>query len=488
MQLDRLALHLRRRGPWEALDLGCAMARRWWRPVMRAWLGVYLPVAFVLYGVFYAHPIVATLLLWWLKPLFDRAVLEVLSRAAFGDVPGIRDVWRALARSPGILAGLTIYRFDLARSFNLPVWHLERLRGAAARARGQSLRRRTRSYAVWATIVFFHFELVITLALAGAIDLFTPAGHEAIYGLRNLFWRDAPLWRQWLEGAFYVIGVSALEPFYVAAGFGLYLNRRTQLEAWDVELALRRFAQREPAAARPGAVAAALVLAVSLAFVVPTPAHAAQSDPRQAQTAIRESLSAPEFQRYRDETRLRFIGSESEDDPVKTTQSPSQVLQWIAEIGRVLMWIALAALIMAALYAARRYAGGWTASPPTERAAAPETLFGLDITPESLPHDVAASALAAAEAGRMRDALGLLYRGALSSLVNAGGLEVAPGDTEGDCVRSVARHERAEKAAFFASLVAEWARTAYAGRAPPLERVRVLCREWPVHFSTSERP
>ncbi len=34
--------------------------------------------------------------------------------------------------------------------------------------------------------------------------------------------------------------VAFLEPFYVAAGFAMYLNRRAELEAWDVEQELRR--------------------------------------------------------------------------------------------------------------------------------------------------------------------------------------------------------------------------------------------------------
>ena len=46
-----------------------------------------------------------------------------------------------------------------------------------------------------------------------------------------------------LEAAFaiaYAIVIAFLEPFYVAAGFAMYLNRRAELEAWDVEQELRR--------------------------------------------------------------------------------------------------------------------------------------------------------------------------------------------------------------------------------------------------------
>jgi hypothetical protein len=34
--------------------------------------------------------------------------------------------------------------------------------------------------------------------------------------------------------------VLFLEPFYVAGGFALYLNRRAELEAWDIEQEFRR--------------------------------------------------------------------------------------------------------------------------------------------------------------------------------------------------------------------------------------------------------
>jgi hypothetical protein len=38
----------------------------------------------------------------------------------------------------------------------------------------------------------------------------------------------------------YAAAVAFLEPFYVAAGFGEYINRRVELEAWDIEQEFRR--------------------------------------------------------------------------------------------------------------------------------------------------------------------------------------------------------------------------------------------------------
>jgi hypothetical protein len=38
----------------------------------------------------------------------------------------------------------------------------------------------------------------------------------------------------------YGAAIAFVEPFYVAAGFGMYLNRRVELEAWDIEQEFRR--------------------------------------------------------------------------------------------------------------------------------------------------------------------------------------------------------------------------------------------------------
>jgi peptidoglycan/LPS O-acetylase OafA/YrhL len=71
-------------------------------------------------------------------------------------------------------------------------------------------------------------------------------------------------------------------PFYVGAGFGLYLNRRTQMEAWDVEIALRRLRER----LLPAASTLALLLCLALPLAS-APVHAQDADGRQAGDAER---------------------------------------------------------------------------------------------------------------------------------------------------------------------------------------------------------
>src|SRR5688500_20026036 len=99
------------------------------------------------------------------------------------------------------------------------------------------------------------------------------------------------LQRAALEDAIvWTLVIFALEPFYVAAGFALYLNRRTLLEGWDIEVALRRIAQRHTAAF------VVVVLGI-FAVATPPPAHAQEKD---AKSEIREVLKAKEFGYHKD--------------------------------------------------------------------------------------------------------------------------------------------------------------------------------------------
>ena len=45
MRIERTAITLRRREPWEAIDLGFAMLRQWWQPVYAIAAGIVAVVA-----------------------------------------------------------------------------------------------------------------------------------------------------------------------------------------------------------------------------------------------------------------------------------------------------------------------------------------------------------------------------------------------------------------------------------------------------------
>jgi hypothetical protein len=475
VQPANIAISLRRRTPWEAIDLGLSMLQRWWRAVFAPHLivGGAVAAAALLFSWFLGRPWVAVVLVWWMKPLYDRVVLHVLSRAVFGELERPRAVlaaWREWLGS-GLFAAIVLrWLPGFARSFNLPVRQLEGQTGKAGRERRSVLGRRARSYAVWLTVVCMHFEGVLYMMLGGLAELALPA-KAVTPGGENLFERMASGDVLTYGGALgYAVAVLLLEPFYVAGGFGLYLNRRTLLEGWDIEVALRRLAERH-------ATAMALLMSFFLCMGFAPPANAQQKDPKKE---IAEVLKAKEFGYERDVTRWQSrnpekpAGKKSDFDP-KAFWGIGYALARVAE---VLLWgLAAAALAYALWFLARMLPRGRSLAPEPYRP--PPALFGMELAPETLPPDVAAAAAALGREGKLREALSLLYRGALSDLVHKRGVQLLASHTEAEvlALSGQAVHSYLEK------LIAVWRLCAYAKRDPAPADIEQLAQGYRASFA-----
>lgn len=465
--LERLQVAVRLRGGWEALDLGACLLRRHGRAVYAVWVPLVGPVALALAVLFHRWPWASMLAFWWMKPAFDRLVLHVLGRAAFGMQASLRDTLRdlpALYRR-GALAGLLWRRLSPQRSFVLPVWQLEGQDGRGFRQRVRPLLRRGRFTALSLTLACLAFTAILHLGVLLAIQLFVPQGSgfnvfQAAFGGEG---EPSPGWLPGLLALLPFLAASAIEPFYVAAGFGLYLNRRVQLEGWDLELAFRKLAGR--------LARAALVLALLAAGpLVARPAAPAR---------IEAVLQAPEFQTSRVERGLRWKSRPKA--PAPEARTPRWLEAWARRLAGILKaGLVLAALVLAAgfLWRYRRVFGTGAAGPGEPETAA--TLFGLDLRPGSLPEDVAGAARSLFAAGRSREALALLYRASLARLVGGGGSPVPPGATEGDCLRIAAGVLDPAALDCFGRLTRAWQDAAYAGRPP--EDGEALCRCWTAGF------
>jgi hypothetical protein len=252
VQFELIQAVVRPRNPWESIDLGFSMVQKWSKPLYKIWfafvlplfLVIYLPV-FGIYTLFYESLWVAMLILWWLKPLLDRILLHFLSHALFGEQLTLRQTIKALPRllfKTRLFLGLTFWRFDFARSFNLPIWQLEGLRGKVGAQRMRLLQKDTRNQAVWFTIVCVHFHAILSLSFFGLVYLMIPVTYE--FDFFYVFFYETAWWAEMLRIFSSLFALSIIEPLYVAGGFALYLNRRTQLEGWDIELVFRRIAMQ----------------------------------------------------------------------------------------------------------------------------------------------------------------------------------------------------------------------------------------------------
>ena len=241
MQVDALAVRLRPRAPLEAADLGASLCRSSARSVYACYLVTAVPILALCVATYEVGkwwlPI---LLMWWLKPWLDRTIVFVLGRSAFGQRTTIADLWRAQGRVwwRHVLITLTWRRLSPWRSFTEPVYQLEGHSLFNIRRRVKQIRGRRTGPAILMTSTYAMAELALTVAVASLFVWLAPV--ETAPSWRELFSGEEATLVTILISVSYATVVLFLEPFYVAAGFAMYLNRRADLEAWDIEQEFRR--------------------------------------------------------------------------------------------------------------------------------------------------------------------------------------------------------------------------------------------------------
>lgn len=241
MRVESFAIRLRPRSNLEAVDLGVRLCQSTAGPAYRCYIAVALPWILLSLATVEIASWLPSLLIWLAKPWLDRTILFVLSRAAFGESTTLRDVWREQRQVwwSQLLRTWTIQRLSLWRSLIQPVIQLEGLRGAELRERIRTIRAGKSRTATYMTGAFSSIENVLWFSLISLAFWFAPQGHEPDI-MEWLSGKEETLWMSLAFSAMYSCVVLFVEPFYVASGFALYLNRRVELEAWDIEQEFRR--------------------------------------------------------------------------------------------------------------------------------------------------------------------------------------------------------------------------------------------------------
>jgi hypothetical protein len=240
MQVDAIAVELRPRPMWEAADLGVRMVQVNARSVW-ATCGPLFAVVFVLaLSTVEIATWLPSLLMFCLKPWLDRSILFVLSRAAFGQATRFGDLWRARGAVWGsqLLGTLLWRRLSPWRAFTQPIYQLEGQRGAARRQRRTQLLRGQRGAAGGMHLAFANLEMILGAGVLSMAVWFAP--DEARGDVFRWITQGDGLGASLAVATTYAALIALVEPFYVAAGFAMYLNRRVQLEAWDIEQEFRR--------------------------------------------------------------------------------------------------------------------------------------------------------------------------------------------------------------------------------------------------------
>lgn len=523
MRLTEASVAIRPRNAWEAVDLGVLLAGKHRRLLMTSWALVTLPIFSVLSLVLWDYPSLAVFLFWWLKPAYERLPLLILSQALFGTAPSLKQALKAWPRAlkPQLLASLTWRRLSLSRSFSLPILQLEGLDGPARAQRLALLGQADLRVARCLTSVGSTLELCLWV---GAILLFyslIPEQVEVDWSWRTLIdIQDNLNWLEHLTNAFYALVLVLWGPIYVSCGFTLYLNRRTVLEAWDVELAFRRLRQRVIGSAYLLLIAACVALCLPATPVMADdatdassyscplpPLDSPQADEQvappdaarllnqpltsqQSQSAVKAVLDSPPFKNPKAVSGWRI----AEQTPVAKHSKNADTPGWLANLvvgllnaGKTLstalgavLWVGLAAIVVWVIWRYRAWFGTFVSRgkrPPRVRREAPQQLFGLQVGTQSLPDDIAGAAQKL-WAHSPRDALSLLYRGLLNRLLTDYQLPLKNADTEGQVLAQIARLNQPALSDFSQELMLHWQNLAYGHQVPAPPVQHALCEDW----------
>ena len=519
MNLDHITVALRPRRPWEGLDLGFTLARRWFPSLWLYWWLGALPLALLAPALVHGRADLWVVVLWWFKPLYEAPLICWISRATFGERPALRDAGGLLkaAWTPRLIPYLLWRRLSPSRSFNLPIVLLEGLRGSAVRRRRRVLSEGDTT-ATWLTLICYHFEAILWGGALLTLYFLIPQGLPRI-DLASAV-TDAQSWPYWLSSALGVLAYSVIAPFYCCAGFALYIGRRTDLEAWDLELAFRRVAapagrlrrhsarmpaasaaegkptggiaprnglDRPPRASRAGRVTQRPMVLLTTAILtwpgaVPLADPVADTLPDRARTRtmINEVLADEAFGHTREITIWTPRGSSAAAPHPAAGPAPGE---WLQGLARGVKWLLAAAAIIAVSLLLHRVLHDWEPGSWRRRGrTAPATSTTTPGARLAVDPDPQAAALAAAVGARLaeddlRGAMALLYRGGINHLRRRG-VPLTEGATEGECLRLATRHRGAMDLAPFRHLTHDWQALAYAQRQPDAPVILAHLTAW----------
>ena len=317
--------------------------------------------------------------------------------------------------------------------------------------------------------------------------------------------KDTPAWALIGFNLLSWAAMTLISPFFSGAGFGLYLNRRTALEAWDVEIAFRRLRER--------LLRATPLLVMLLAvFALPMlPAHAQHSDAAetklhdnhkaepgtdvpvatpesvfgktQADTAGFRQAAArvyedPQLGAKRTVTRWMKKKPGEDDKPTQQKDLPdmpfSTFAKLLALISESFLWIVVGILVIALALTARWWLPWLRGSGRRKREVeSPVQQEALQL-PDVLPPDILGSARQLWQQGKPRHALALLYRASVEVLSQRADVVLPPGATEAQCLRASRRMPQDADRLLFARMVRTWQYAAYAGQLPREDEFQTL--------------
>jgi hypothetical protein len=508
MNFDNVRVEIRPRSPFEAIDLGFVMARHWFFPLWIMWLSVAVPFSMVAHLVLYKHLVIAGVLIWWLKPVYEKPLVFWLSRAFFNEKTGYKDIVRQYFKiiKPRLLADLTYLRFTPNRSFFMPVSVLENLNSKAHSSRVKILGH-NQSAGLGLTVVCIIFNMILNVSMLLVAFFILPEE------LRWTSFEDLLFSQGMVEAVFVkiiaLLAMSIIAPFYVAAGFALYINRRTELEAWDIEISFKRLMARKVKNEKMMAKRIRKTISTSMVLFFLTAGSlfissnsseaysAGNISKKEASSIINKVVDHDDFGKKKTVTSWKLKEFDRVDFELPQWlkdffESFGGNVDWVQNIPKftgiileILAWLVGGVAIVFILYKIaqnKKWFQHYAGNNKKMVKATPE-LFGLSLEENSLPDDIVSKARELLKNNEIRKALSLLYRGTLIKLINDFNIAIPKSATENECVRLVTLKREERETKLFKALTRAWLAMAYGHIIPEKQIIETICHEWQFIYS-----
>lgn len=512
MNIDALSVKLRRRGLWEAVDLGFLLAQKHFLSLWLTWWVGVLPIAIILGAVFYQSPLWMCFAVWFFKPLYENVMLSRLSQLIFGEKAPLRPIVASFKRANKgrLFYSLILSRLMLNRSFSSPVSLLEGQKGKPRKLRLSQLSMSMQNVTQFSTILLFLIEFGLIWAFI--LVFYTVFPSDFVDHSLSAILADE-LFLHWGFTLVACFVMSLIAPFYVCAGFALYLSRRTELEAWDIELSFKKLTarieaqknKRQTQSSKLSSYAAVLLACACVFNIAPTPSFASENEaPRiqhssrnltqeESKESIRKILSGEEF--GSEITKYRWVKKPPNKKPKKYKESDFDFDDFFEFVSNVVNGLALtfkiilvALLLIGLAYVLSHSQGVWgrfsTLFGRSQDVVLPSHLFGLDMKKSSLPKNVTQQCKVLIGNQKYREALALLLRASFINTLHKQHVHIPVSATEKECLRLFKKHLDNQQYDFLDRLIHEWVLVAYAHESPRESKLLDLCEQWHKLYET----
>jgi len=464
--------YLKRKDAYEAADSGIVLWRKNFACFIIFFAIPFWICAFILRLLPGRLMYLSWIILWYLKPLFDRSILHVISIKFFEPNATLKRLFKGLGKSlyRGLFGDLFLRRFNPFRAAIMPLRVLEQSpvnkKTKIFNERIKLLDKGGLGYSF--ILTFWGLALEIALLIGELLFILMMANFIGkkldIYSSEFIINAENYVFALWCLN--YII----VETIYVCMGFSVYINSRIEVEGWDIEIIFKGFAEKLKKKKMLG------VLSILCMFFIFTPAAVSAQQKPQANPGevpldkLEKVLASPDFGSEKDAWDIRLKNPpEQKENITIINYNYNKFIRWLEHIIasglRISIVITVVILAMIIFFITRKYLKKRNAAIKIK-----PTLTILQDIPQENPHDILKKAIEFYEQGDLRNAWGHCTAAAILLLQLYRGVVFPPNATENDCANIASvKLNGTDSEKHFRSLIKTWINFAYAGRLPSNE-------------------